>query len=482
MTSSRRALILVPLLLLSFACQAVMNAVLPPTPTPLPPTFTKTPTQRPSETPIPTLTGTPTLAPTATETLAPTATLTASPQQLQIFEELWHIVNEEYLYPDFNGLDWGAIYEEYRQLVESGLSDADFYLAMDEMILRLGDDHSVYLSPQEVAEEEAIFAGENDYVGVGILVSAVPERDRAVVLVTFPDSPAEQAGLKPRDSLLAAGGEPILDEDGNLRDIVRGPEGSAVELTIQSPGESPRQVSITRARITGSVPIPSAVLTTPGGLRVGYLLLVTFSDTNIDEEVERVLQEMSQPAPLDGLIIDNRQNEGGADDVLKGTLAYFTDGLMGNFISRTDQHPLIVRGSDVSGSQTLPLVVLVGENTVSFGEIFAGILKDIDRAQLIGQVTLGNVETLWGYEFSDGSRAWIAHDTFQPLNHPQDDWEESGIIPHQVVPANWDEYTLDSDPVVEAALEYFDQRTLGISNRSHVALQHLLIAEQMGVW
>ncbi len=459
-----------------------MNAVLPPTPSAVPPTLTNTPTPRPSETHVPSPTGTPTFTPTATETSAPTATLTASPQQLQIFEELWNIVNEEYLYPDFNGLDWEAIHQEYRQLIESGLSDEDFYLSMDEMIFRLGDDHSVFLSPQEVVEEEAQFAGENDYVGIGVLVSAVPERDRAVILVTFPGGPAEQAGLKPRDNLLAADGEPILDEGGNLRDIVRGPEGTPVELTIQTPGEAPRQVTITRTRITGSVPVPSTVLRTPGGLHVGYLLLVTFSDTNIDNEVGSILQEMSQSEPLDGLIIDNRQNEGGADDVLRGTLAYFTDGLMGNFVSRTDQHPLIVRGSDVGGSQSVPLVVLVGENTVSFGEIFAGILKDIERAELIGEVTEGNVETLWGYDFSDGSRAWIAHDTFQPINHPQVDWELNGIIPHQVVLAPWDEYPLDSDPAVDAALAYFDQGSPTDLDRSSSARNGPLIAEQMSVW
>ena len=459
-----------------------MNAVLPPTATPPPPTFTSTSTQLPSQTPSPTATITLTLAPTATATLTPTAALTASPQQIQIFGELWNIVNDEYLYPDFNGLDWDAIYEEYRQRIESGLRDEDFYLSMDDMIYRLGDDHSVFLSPQEVFEEDAQFAGENDYVGVGILVSAVPERDRAVVLVTFPGSPAEQAGLKPRDNLLAADGEPILDEEGNLRDIVRGPEGTAVELTIQTPGEAVRQVFLTRARITGSVPVPSTVLTTPSGLRVGYLLLVTFSDASIDEEVGGILQEMSQAGPLDGLIIDNRQNEGGADDVLRGTLAYFTDGLMGNFVSRTEQHPLIVHGEDLNGSQTFPLVVLVGVNTVSFGEIFAGILKDIGRAHVMGEVTDGNVETLWGYDFNDGSRAWIAHDTFQPVNHPGEDWEESGIVPDEIVLANWDEHALETDPAIESALGYFEQEAQGLADPSTSARNCLLIAEQIGVW
>ena len=51
--------------------------------------------------------------------------------------------------------------DEYAQRVKAGLTDADFYAAMDEMISRLGDDHSAYLSPEQVSEEDAEFAGEN---------------------------------------------------------------------------------------------------------------------------------------------------------------------------------------------------------------------------------------------------------------------------------------------------------------------------------
>ena len=60
--------------------------------------------------------------------------------------------------------------------------------------------------------------------------------------------------------------------------------------------------------------------------------------------------------------------------------------------------------------------MLVGPDTISFGEIFSGILKDQGRATLIGETTSGNVEILWGYDFKDGSRAWIAHDTFKRNN------------------------------------------------------------------
>jgi C-terminal processing protease CtpA/Prc len=111
---------------------------------------------------------------------------------------------------------------------------------------------------------------------------------------------------------------------------------------------------------------------------------------------------------------------------------------------------------DINGSQQMLLVVLVGLDTVSYGEVFAGVLKDIGQAYIIGETTGGNVETLWGYDFEDGSRAWIAHDSFRPLEHPEQNWEVSGIIPDQNVLAHWDEYTTEDDPLVIAALNHFD--------------------------
>jgi C-terminal processing protease CtpA/Prc len=205
------------------------------------------------------------------------------------------------------------------------------------------------------------------------------------------------------------------------------------------------------------VPVPNEVLSSPSGKRIGYILLVTFNDGTIDDQVGKVLNEMTSQGPLDGLIIDNRQNSGGADTILRGVLGYFTSGSLGYFISRETERPLQVDQLDINGSQQLPLVVLVGPGTASYGEVFSGVLKDVNRAYLIGETTDGNVETLWGYDFDDGSRAWLAHESFRPINHQEDDWEESGIIPDQTVIAGWDEYSLDNDPVVQAALDYFGQ-------------------------
>jgi C-terminal peptidase prc len=370
---------------------------------------------------------------------------------------LWRIVRDTYLYPDFNGLDWEAIGDEYRHKVEAGLTYTDFYAAMEEMISRLGDDHSVFLPPEEASAESAEFAGENDYVGIGVLTKVVTERKRLTILVVFPDSPAERAGLQPHDNILAVDGEAVVDEDGYRRNLLRGPENTTITLTVQTPGEAPRQVDITRQRVSGAVPVPYRELTTPKGKRVGYILLVTFADETVDDQVERALKALTAEAPLDGVILDNRQNSGGADEVARGVLGFFTSGTLGHFVDRDNRRRAFnIIGSDINGSMSVPLVVMVGSGTASFGEIFAGVLKDSGRAYIIGETTEGNIELLWGYEFEDGSRAWIAHETFRPRRHPNDNWEQSGIVPDLTVAVNWDEVTLESDAAIQAALEYLD--------------------------
>jgi carboxyl-terminal processing protease len=400
----------------------------------------------------------PTLTPALTSLLTPSPTPLSQALQLRIFDELWNAVKDEYLYPDFNGLDWEAIYIEYQQRIQDGLSNAEFYEAMDEMIMRLGDDHSVFLSPSQVAEEDAEYQGEYDYVGVGVMLSAIPDRQRAVILVTFPGSPAEKAGLKPRDCILAVNNEPILDEYGFLKDIVRGPEGTQVNLTVESPGQTPREMTLTRQRITSDLPVPYTTLTSTQGQRIGYIFLFTFTDIGMPDQVGNALEALSAGGALDGLIIDNTQNSGGADTVLKPILAYFTQGTLGYFISRDEKRPLEIKKSmDIAGSTGVPLVVLIGLDTISYGEVFAGVLQDTGRAHLIGETTGGNVETLWSYDFEDGSRAWLAHESFLPVIHPDQNWEQTGIIPDQTIIANWDEYATEDDPRVKAALDYFDQ-------------------------
>ncbi len=342
-------------------------------PTSQPPTHT--PTSPPTQTPTYTPTSTPTPTPSATPRPTP------SPIQFEVFEDLWSTVKKDYLYPDFNGLDWDAIHAEYRQRIQAGLYPTDFHAAMVEMIQRLNDDHSFFLSPNEAITEDEEYSGQNDYVGIGILTIPVPERDRISIVLVFPDSPAQRAGLEAHDNILEIDGKSVLDENGFRRDLLRGPEGTDVEITVQTPGEEARVLTLVRSRVTGSVPVPWTSYVTKGGKHIGYMLLPSFADETIDDQVAENLKNLFAEGSLDGLILDNRQNSGGADNVARGVLSFFTGGLQGYFVDRFGtKRPLSVSNIDVDGSDNLPLVILVGPDTASFGEIFSGILQDTERA------------------------------------------------------------------------------------------------------
>jgi carboxyl-terminal processing protease len=447
------------LILSMLACNFVTQMVFPPTATPWP---TATPTQ--TLTATPSLTPTPELQPAyippecATVPLAtipPDLAVQAPPdvqvdeipqnEQLNIFRELGDVVEEVYVYPDYNGKDWNEVKSRYQAKIEAGLDTRSFYYEMSAMIEELGDEHSFFLSPIEVEEMEAELRGEAEFVGVGIYGQPDFERGRLIVVATFPGSPAEYGGVQHHDSILAVDGQPISEESG---DHLRGPKCSMVRLTVQSPGEAPRDVMLVRYAIQGNVPIDARLVSTNDGSKVGYIFLPSFFDETLPGQIENALNQFG---PLDGLMLDLRMNGGGSSSVAYPILEYFIQGTLGRFVSRTDSRTLEVQANEIQNSQTVPLVVMVSEDTVSFGEIFAGVMQDSGRARIVGETSLGNVEVLHGYNFEDGSQVWIAAETFTSA-FSEENWEETGIIPDLQAFAEWDTFYFETDPSIAAAI------------------------------
>ena len=316
--------------------------------------------------------------PPATQLAQPTQALEANPEvasdtQLRVFEAAVHKIEEVYVYPDFNGVDWPAIVAAHRARLESGLDTEAYYAEMRALVEELGDDHSHFESPVEVAISDTELAGSGEFVGIGVSVLPQSEKNHAAIILVFPDSPAEHAGLKAHDSILAVDGLPIVQGEDLFIERVRGPECSAARITVQSPGEAPRDVLVMRHHISGGLPIEARLVNTTDGSRIGYIMLPSFFDQTIPGKVSAALTDFGE---LDGLILDNRLNGGGSSSVVEPILSFFTSGTPGSFKSRRETRPLTIDPNPIQNSQTVPLVILVGEDTVSFGEIFSGALKD----------------------------------------------------------------------------------------------------------
>ena len=445
------------LILSLLSCNYVTQIFVPPTATP---TLTFTPTS--TATLIPTVTPlAPVYIPPECEaqphpTLAPDVDIQPLVEfeteeipkrtQLRILDDIKELIEDVYVYPDYNGKDWNEIVSRYRALVEGGITTDQFYYEMQNMIDELEDDHSAFISPAGVQQTEAELRGELEYVGVGIYSDVDFERERLVVISTFPGSPAEYGGIRSHDSILLVDGLPITRESG-IRTL--GPKCTSVVVTVQSPGESPRDVMLIRSSIGGNIPIDARSVSTTDGSNIGYIFIPSFFDETLPPQIEGALQEFGQ---LDGLILDLRQNGGGSSTVAYPILSFFADGRLGEFVSRAETDPLIIEANPIQNSQTVPLVIMVSEDTVSFGELFSGVLRDVRGAKITGQTSLGNVEVLNGFNLKDGSVIWIAAETFDS-DFSDEDWEATGIIPDLEAHAEWDTFSFETDPAITAALE-----------------------------
>jgi C-terminal peptidase prc len=476
--AKRRRLALILLIAFSLSCNTIYSAagLITPTPVPTIPPPTRTATSTPEIAVLPTGTpppntstasapepgyippecqGTaPATVPAETAVFEATELPSENPViaadvQRRVFEELVRAIDETYVYPDFNDKDWPAIVETYRAKVKAGLDTETFYLEMSHLMAELGDEHSQFESPAQVKVSEAELSGQLDYVGIGVVHEPLIEKGRVTILLIFPDSPAAYSGLKVHDSILAVDGRPIVRDGEVYSREVRGPQCSAVVLTVQSPGEAPRLVTVIRNRIQNSYVIDARLAPTTDGKRIGYISLPTFFDETIVDQVRKALEDFGE---LDGLILDNRNNGGGSSIVVEPILGHFISGTLGKYVTRDGSTPFTIFADPIHNSDTVPLVVLVGKGTVSYGEIFSGVLKDSKRAKIVGQTTDGNVEVLYATDFEDGSRAWIASATFDPgVSHAN--WEQTGIVPDVEAYADWDTFTFETDPGVAAAVE-----------------------------
>jgi carboxyl-terminal processing protease len=421
---------------------------------------TAIPHRIPSRTPTatatlrPTATATPTPTATATATVTPSPVPTATPtkppavRQLRILDRLDRLVTDNYLYPDYNGLNWPAWIQVIRERVTAGMADTAFYEALTELVDKLSDGHSIFQPPAAARLTSAAIQGRQQTVGIGVEMALRPERQTVVLLAVYPDGPAWHAGLRPHDSLLTIDGLPAVEAVAQLE----GTPNSSITLVVQTPGQIPRPVQVTRSWVTSPPPVVARQLVVGDEeqRRLVYAAIHTFWDQNTASLLRRRLLELGNEGSIDGLIIDLRTNRGGSEYSLKGALALFIEGTLGHFARRSGERPLAIVAAPVHNSQSVPLVVLVGSETSSYAEIFAGVLQSTGRAWVVGTATHGNVETIWPHDFEDGSRIWIAEEAFRPLTGA--DWEHHGIAPDHLIPGDWGDFTDETDVQLAVAV------------------------------
>ncbi len=291
----------------------------------------------------------------------PTPTVPPDRETLfQPFWEAWDIVHEQYVDPvDDVELMRGAI----RGMIEA-----------------LEDPHSSYMDPDEY--RQATIPLEGEYEGIGAWVD--PTGEYLTIIAPMPGSPAERAGLKPGDQIIAVDGEDVTGMDGNL--VIRkvlGPAGTKVRLSIRREGvPEPFTVEIVRERII--IPSVESRRLDEG---VGYVRLFTFGEDTA-RDLREALRDLLEQNPK-GLILDLRGNGGGfLNTAVEVASEFISDGvvLIERFGDGTEQ---TYRSTGRGLATEIPLVVLVDGGTASASEIVAGAIQDHGRGLLVGETTFG---------------------------------------------------------------------------------------------
>lgn len=255
--------------------------------------------------------------------------------------------------------------------------------AADGMVANL-DPYTAYLSEEDMQEFELATTGK--YGGIGSLIRK--RGDYIVIAEPYKGSPADRAGLKIGDKIIAIGKE---DAKGFTTEQVssrlKGDPNTNVKITIENliDGER-RTLTIRRERIA----IPGIAYSGMLNDSVGYIRHADFTDGCYDD-MRAAIEELRSSGKLKGLVLDYRNNGGGilqeAVKIVslftpKGTEVVSTKGRVEseNKVFRTELEPLLPE---------IPLVVLVNGNTASSSEIVAGALQDMDRAVIMGQKSFG---------------------------------------------------------------------------------------------
>jgi carboxyl-terminal processing protease len=335
---------------------------------------------------------------------------------------------------------WKIVHDQY---VDQPVNDVELMRgAISGMLAALKDPHTSYMDPTEYKQQNAPLQG--SYEGIGAWVDTTG--DYLKIISPMVGSPAEKAGLKPLDLVIAVDGVDMTGQDGTTAlNKVLGPAGTNVTLTIKRGDANPMDFVITRAKIT-IASVQSKML----DHNIAYIQLTTFGETTTSE-LKTSLQDLLSKNP-DGLILDLRNNGGGylntaievvSQFIPNGTVMYeqYGDGTKKTYTA--------IAGGIAT---KIPLVVLVNEGTASASEITAGAIQDTQRGKLVGVKTYGkgSVQNWIVLDQDQGAvRVTIAH--WLTPNGRQ--INKLGLTPDVVVTLSADDLKNNRDPQLDKAVE-----------------------------
>lgn len=339
------------------------------------------------------------------------------------------------------------------QKIDEVVSDNSLYNVDGETLLNaigqgvvsgIGDPYAVYYSSSQY--QKLLDQQNGDAVGIGVSLQEDSSGDYAVVVQVYQDSPAESAGLRQGDLILAVDGTSTRDLDlAEVTDALIGEKGTSVSLTYRRNG-SDSTVEITRRQFSQS----SVTFQVVDG-DIGYLRISSFEE-DTPFLFNDALNDL-QAQQVRGLVIDLRDNAGGDTNSCMECLdQLLPEGVLG--YSRTSDGQRQILATSDSSEVDLPMAVLVNGNTASMAELFAVAVRDYEKGDLVGNTTYGKgvLQTL--YTLDDGSAVQLTTAYFDPP--ASENFDGVGLTPDYEVDLGRDQLatigSLDGDDQLEKAV------------------------------
>lgn len=337
---------------------------------------------------------------------------------------------------------WQAVNDVYLRN-PSSTDQVKMYGAISGLVDSLGDPYSEFFSPADSQQFQQDITG--DFGGIGAELG-VNTSSQIVVIAPLPGTPAEKAGLKSEDRILAVNGSSTagMSVDGVVN-LIRGPENTKVTLTIFRSGwAKPQDFDLVRANIQ----VPTVDFEMKGD--IAHISLHEFTqDAN-----SLFYQALSKAVNMNakGIVLDLRDDPGGYLEVAVNLAGYFLK--PGSPVVKEVGRAVPEQDFKSTGNGALasmPMAILINNGSASAAEILAGALHDDRNVPLVGERSFGKGTVQELQELSDGSslKLTVAHwilPSGRILDH-------DGLQPDDAVKISDDDIKNKQDPQLDKALQ-----------------------------
>jgi carboxyl-terminal processing protease len=320
------------------------------------------------------------------------------------------------------------------------------YGAIAGMVEAIGDPYTEFYNPEEAKKLEEDLAG--SFEGIGLQIGV--KDDQIIAISPIKGTPAEKAGLRPGDLILAVDKTPTtglsVDEVVN---IIRGPKDTKVTLTISREETGTKDIEIIRAIIK----VPSMdyeIKELANGKKIAHITLYQFSDSSSQDFKNSAVDILNNN--VSGIILDVRSNPGGLVNQATSIAGWFLERGQSIVIEKDKNGEQIeLKSNGPSNFASLPIVVLINDGSASASEILAGALKDDRQIPIIGTKSFGKGTVQQITSLDDGSSLKIT--TAKWYTPSGVAIQDTGIEPDIKVDLTQEDYDQNKDPQFDKAME-----------------------------